>query len=117
MTFTSMLQHLFNPFKGTNFVPGTSGDFPSIFAVFPGISAVFLGISAFIPGIFAPGVFNFGLVLLRMCSFRTRNLQTQRHIYDMMVAKFPGGGGNLNAAILCFLCGRTVPVRNAKCKP
>ena len=89
-------------FLNPAFYQEISAGFPGISAVFPGISASFPGISAFFPGIFAPGVFNFGLILVLLWSFRTRNLQKQRHIiYDMMVARFAGGGGNLSAAN-CF---------------
>ena len=74
MTFANWLRHMFKPFKGTvlesRLLLGNFRRFPRYFASFPGISTFF-------PGIFAPGVFNFGLVLLLVCSFRTRSLQKQ----------------------------------------
>ena len=91
MTFTKRLRHMFKPFEGikgtvleSRLLPGNSAGFPGISVVFPGISAFFPGISAFFPDIFVPGVFNFGLILVLLCSFCTRNLQKQRHIYDMI---------------------------------
>ena len=108
MTFTKRLQHLFKPFKGTVF--------ESAFLCQES-SAVLPGISAFFPGISAPGVFNFGLVLLVCAHTAQETFKTKTHVYDMMLAKFPGGGGNLSVGILCFLNGGTVPVRNAQRKP
>ena len=64
-------------FLNPTFCQGMSAAFPGISAVIPGYFCRFPGISAFFPGIFVPDVFNFGLVLFRTCSLRTRSLQKQ----------------------------------------
>ena len=70
--------------KGTvlesRLLPGNFHQFPGYFRRFPGYFRLF------------PGYF---------CLFP----QKHRHIYDMMVARFAGGGGNLSAASCFSHCG------------
>ena len=84
MIFTERLQHLFKPFKGTVFEPRF---LPANFRRFPGISAVF-------PGHFRARCFQLWTGFTPHVLIPHKKPSKTTHVYDMMVARFRGGGGN-----------------------
>ena len=94
---------MFKPFKGikgtvleSRLLPGNFRRFPGYFRRFSGYFRLFPGYFCLFPGHFRARCFQ---LWTDFSPFVIIPHKKQRHIiYDMMVARFAGGGGNLSAA-------------------